>query len=503
MGAPVALHWNLAAGFAGSAWAALVAIAFVPVYIHYLGPQGWGAIGFFVTLQGWLSIVDGGFSSAFNREFAALRAGLREERATANLLRSTELLYAVLGVAMAALLAGSSDWLATRWLNAEPPDAAGVAAALRWLGVAIALQWLASLYRQALLGLERQVVPHLTAAAAATVRAAATMAALAWIAPTLTIFVAVQLCLAALEMLALRAYLRHRLPGLRAGKWARGSLAQARRFGAGLAGITLLAIVLTQGDKLLLSTLLPLDQFGFVMLAVTVAGCLSLGATPVFLLSYPRLSALAATGDEAAFAREYERWSQWLAVLVLPLAALVILFAQDLLATWTGNAALASAVSPLLALWSAGTGLNALMHVPYAAQLAHGWTRLTLGLNAAAVALLAPLTLWLVPRHGPPAAGWIWVAINAFYVIVAVQLMHRRILRGHAAAWYARSLLVPGAAAFGVVGAVSAWRHLHAGLSGPALAAMFAFALAAGFLAAVLATPHPRAFVVQWLRTGR
>lgn len=496
----MALSWNLAAGFAGSTWAALMGVAFVPVYIRYLGPEGWGAVGFFVTLQGWLSIVDAGLSPAFNREFARFRAGLRSERDIADLFRSAELLYLASGLITAALVWGTSHWLAARWLRAESLDPRNVEAALQWLGLVIAGQWLASLYRQALLGLERQVMPHLCAAAAATVRGAATWIALVWVAPTLPVFVGVQFALVALEVMTLRTYLRYRVSALAMGRWAGRMLAEMRGFAAGLAGVSLLAVVLTQGDKLLLSALLPLDQFGLVMVAVTVAGCLGLATSPIFLLSYPRVSRSAAMADEAALVAEYRRWSQWLAVLVLPAAALLVFFARDLLTLWTRSGELAASVAPLLALWTIGSTLNALMHIPYAAQLAHGWTRLSLLLNTMAVALLAPLTLWLVPRYGAMAAAWIWAAVNLFYVLVGVQLMHRRILRGQAKAWYSHALLVPAFAAFAVVGTVAAWRQGQTNLTATALLSLIALALFAGFTAAVLVTPEPRRGVADWLR---
>jgi O-antigen/teichoic acid export membrane protein len=121
-----------------------------------------------------------------------------------------------------------------------------------------------------------------------------------------------------------------------------------------------------------------------------------------------------------------------------------------------------------------------------------------IALTAVEVAVLAPLTLWLVPRHGAVAAAWIWAGINLFNAIAGVQLMHRRILRDRAMSWYSRALLLPALAAFGVIGAAAAWRHTQTGLSQPALLLLFAVALAAGFAAAVVVTPHPRR-LAGWL----
>jgi O-antigen/teichoic acid export membrane protein len=245
----MALRSNLAAGFAASACIALAGLAFIPVYIRYLGPDGWGAVGFFITLQGWLSIVDNGLSPSFNREFARVRAGARSETDVADLLRSAEWLYAGLGLATVLAIAACSHWFANSWLHAGSISAGNVQVALQWLGIAIAAQWLASLYRQALLGLQRQVMPHMAGATAAIARGVVTLIAFESIAPTLPVFVGAQLAIAGAETIILRIYLHRCLPALAAGRWSRAMLGELRGFAAGLTGISLLAIVLTQGGQ--------------------------------------------------------------------------------------------------------------------------------------------------------------------------------------------------------------------------------------------------------------
>jgi O-antigen/teichoic acid export membrane protein len=83
------------------------------------------------------------------------------------------------------------------------------------------------------------------------------------------------------------------------------------------------------------------------------------------------------------------------------------------------------------------------MWIPGQAQLAHGWTRLTVSVNTVAVLVLVPMILWVVPRHGAIGAAWIWVALNAGYCLVAVQLMYRRILRQEKWRWYQQDVLAP------------------------------------------------------------
>lgn len=45
------LQVNLASNFAGKAWTALMSLAFLLVYVRYLGIEAYGLVGFFATLQ--------------------------------------------------------------------------------------------------------------------------------------------------------------------------------------------------------------------------------------------------------------------------------------------------------------------------------------------------------------------------------------------------------------------------------------------------------------------
>lgn len=89
-------------------------------------------------------------------------------------------------------------------------------------------------------------------------------------------------------------------------------------FAAGAGGITLFGVILTQMDKVVLSKVLPLDAFGYYVLAATVAGGLQLFIRPVYTAVFPRLSALVASEGEVAIAHAYHWGSQLMATLVAP-----------------------------------------------------------------------------------------------------------------------------------------------------------------------------------------
>ena len=145
-----------------------------------------------------------------------------------------------------------------------------------------------------------------------------------------------------------------------------------------------------------------------------------------------------------------------MSVLILPAALIVALFSRELLLLWTRNPVTAEHTRILLSLLVIGTALNGLMNLPYAMQLAHGWTRLAFFTNVVAVVLLAPCIILLAKRYGAVGAASVWVILNGGYVLISIHIMHRLLLKGEKWRWYREDVGLPLAATLLVAG-VGRW----------------------------------------------
>lgn len=204
-----------------------------------------------------------------------------------------------------------------------------------------------------------------------------------------------------------------------------------------------------------MSSLLTLRSFAYYSLAALAAGSLSYLFLPVFQVAFPRFSALVATGDEPTLTRTYHRMAQAVAVLIVPSALVVAVFSRRIVEIWTGSSTTADHAHTLLTLLMIGTALNGLMNVPYALSLAYGWTRWPFYLNLVALVIFLPAVLLAARRFGGVGAAVAWLALNAGYVLLGVQTLHRRLLSQEKVRWYIRDVAAPSAAAVAVVGVAS------------------------------------------------
>ncbi|QQV78463.1 oligosaccharide flippase family protein [Sphingomonas aliaeris] len=489
--------------YGAQAWIAVMAIAFVPIYIQYLGIEAYGLIGLFATLQGILIVLDLGMTPTVMREIARFTGGERHVTDVRDLLRSIEI--ASVSIAIFTMLAiwASSDWLAHSWFRSQSIPASEVARVLIIMGFVSALRFVEGIFRGAILGLQQQVLYNVIAATMATLRAIGAIAVLAGLSRTLHAFFIWQGIISLVSLTALGIATYRALPrGERGGRFSIAVLRDIRRFAAGMIGISVLAMLLTQIDKILLSRLLGLTEFAHYMLATVIAIALETIVAPVFQAVSPRLSRLHAAGDEAGFIDLYHGAAQLVSVTAGTAAFVLIGFSEIVLLAWTGDAALSKEVAPLLKLLALGYLCNILMWMPYQAQLAFRWTGLTLRMNMVAVVVIVPSLLWAVPRYGAISAAFAWVTFNFSYVVIGIYLMHRRILKSEKWRWYLGDVAAPLASA-ALVLLVSGW--LFSSLATNRLG-QIAFLVVSGILAligAAVAAPTLRSHGYQMVLQRR
>lgn len=448
----MSLKKNVIANYLGQGWTALMGIAFIPLYIKYLGMEAYGLIGVFAVLQAWLTLLDMGMTPALNREMARYTAGSHTDQSIRDLLHSLEIICFGVAALIGFLVWSASEWLAADWLRADRLSIESVAQAIAIMGGVAALRFIEGIYRGSILGLQKQVFFNAVNASLATARALGAVAVLAWLSPTIGAYFIWQGLVSLVSVTVLAVAAHGGLPSTsRPARFSLQALMEIRHFAGGMMATTLLALLLTQVDKILLSRLLSLESFGYYMFAATVATAITMLIAPITQAFYPRLTELVTRGETSGIIQTYHRSAQLVTVIATPCALMLIFFGEKLLALWTGDASLARDIAPLLALLTLGTMLNGLMYMPYMLQLAHGWTSFAVWMNLVAVIVLLPAILWIAPRYGSMGVAWLWVILNAGYVLIGIHFMHRRLLPDEKWGWYSRDIALPAMSAAAVV----------------------------------------------------
>ncbi|MBI2966567.1 MAG: oligosaccharide flippase family protein [Bacteroidetes bacterium] len=436
------LRLNLMAGLANSIWTALVGLAVVPFYLKYLGIEGYGLIGFFVTMQTMLQLLDFGLVPTINREVARHSAAGNLKEA-GKLLHTLAIVYWSMAGIIVLLIAALAPFIAEYWLQPKHLSYQTIEHAVMLMGLVVAFRWPIGLYQSALIGAEKLIISSGVSITMVTFGNLGALAVLAWVSPTIEAFFIWQACTGLVYAAAIR-WMAWRIIGrLKDISFDVYELKRIWRFSAGMTGIGLSALVFTQLDKIILSKMLGLSEFGHYMLATVVVSGLYVLVTPVFNVIYPRFSSLVVGGDTAKLTNLYQLGTRMLATILFPIAMVLVIFAGDLVRLWTGNQDIALMVAPIIALMAIGSALNGVMHFPYALQLAYGMTRLPLTINAILMVILIPLIIFFALSYGALGGAMAWFILHVLYVLLGTWLTHRNLLKGTGRIWLFQSVGIP------------------------------------------------------------
>lgn len=496
------LKKNILANFVGSTWQSLIGFLFVPVYIKFIGMEGWGLVGFYSTLQAVFALLDMGLNSTLSRETARLTTHPDKASEVRNLVKTLEAVYWGISVCVGGIVLCFAQYIASHWIKSVGIPTGIVHNSVVLMGVVIAIQMPISFYSGGLIGLQKQVLLSYVNITISTIRVLGAIVVLWVVSPTVTAFFVWQIIVSSLHLVVVYAYLWTNLPASE--KQASFDLKILRsvwRFTAGMGGISVLAVVLAQADKIVLSRILDLSDFGYYVLASMVAMGLGRIFTPIFTAVYPRFVQLVSLGDQDGLTVLYHKTCQFLAVLVLPIALLIASFSYEIVLIWTQDIIAAQKTYLLISILVSGSAIAGLMNLPYALQLAFGWTSLSLTKTSIGVVLIVPMCIYAATHFGAIGAAFSWLVLNLGMFLFEIPVMHHYILTAEKFKWYFEDVGKPLFACF--PGLILGRLLINPNMSQWIILFLLFLTLVVMFATCALLTPATRVWIVSQIKQSR
>lgn len=412
----------------GQAAAAVIGLVTVPIYLAWLGREGYGVIAFFTSLQALAIILDLGFGIAGNREISR-HAAAGDFSSARNLIRTLELVSAVTALVVWTGVSLAADWIAIAWIRSQHISPIAIHGALVISAGNIALRFPIGLYSGILRGLERQVALNVIASSVSVARACATVLILVFVSQDIVVFCAIQLAFSVFEM-GLVGVVVWRSVGDVAGTPARLDMQILRdiwRFAFSIAGASVFAGVLKQLDKVVISKLLTIDQLGFYATASTAGLAIAKVYQPIQAAVFPRFTKMIANGEKAVLERALREATHVVAFVGSAVASVIMYNARDILALWTRSPELADSAASTLAIMALAMMFNVMVSMPYTIALAAGMGWMPLYTNAVGAVLLAPMVYLFVLKLGMPGGALAWAVFNLGYYAVFPQVVFRKV----------------------------------------------------------------------------
>ncbi|WP_279222918.1 lipopolysaccharide biosynthesis protein [Stutzerimonas kunmingensis] len=445
---------NTSLNYLGQAYALLIGILILPFYLKHLGAEAYGLIGFFAVLQAWLQLLDAGMSPALVRQVAHYRG--QGDLSTAagpagRLLRSFELLLLPIALATCVSIYLSSGWIAGTWLQARELGTGTIMQCISLMGLMVGLRLYATLYKSGLQGVELHGWLNATNVLIATLRYFGGLFLVALVSQDPLDFFLFQTAVALVETLAFasKAYVQLASPRLLTGiDWR--VVKPVLPFAGGMFFTSLLWIVLTQLDKVLLSKVLLLKEYGyFSLVALITTGIMTL-TNPLVQTLLPRMTMLVAEGRIAEMERLYLNATRFVCSVLFPMAAVIAWHGHALILAWTGDAGAAQWSERMLFWYVPGSALMAVGAFQFYLQYAYGRLRLHIWYSVVSTAISVPIVIYAALTHGAYGAALAWFFLRLATFVIWPPVVHRRFSPGLQGIWTRDILRITAATLIGV-----------------------------------------------------
>lgn len=404
-----------------------------------MGVEAYGLVGFFTMLQAWFALLDMGLTPTIARETARYHGGTMPALAYRQLYRIISLIFGVTAVIGGGGLWLLSETVATHWLNVKELPLHEVILAVQIMAISVALRWMGGLYRGVVSGSERLVWLSGFNAIIATLRFLAVFVSMHFFGFTPIVFFVHQMVVALLEILGLFLMSQRLLPVHDSFKhnigWSFRPVQPLLKFALTIAFTTSIWVLATQTDKLMLSGILSLAEYGYFTLAVLVAGGVMIVSGPISNAIMPRMARLHAEGKYSEMITVYRNSTKLVCIIGGCASITLAICAEQLLFAWTGNMELAVKAAPIMRLYAIGNGFLVIAAFSFYLQYAKGNLRYHLIGNAAMAVVLIPGITLAATHYGAKGAGYVWLSMNALFLLFWVAYTHRQLEPGLHLRW--------------------------------------------------------------------
>lgn len=414
-----------------------------PIYIKIIGIESFAIIAVTFSIQAIFLYFDMGFGTATTIE-TANHLAQRREKELGHLLRTAEVAYWAIAIILWGIFVLASKLVQALWLSQVPIDRFDLGLVIPLMGGVIMGLWPSLFYNGALLGLQRPNALNGINLFVAVAKGVFTLIALLLISPTVEAFLIVNLATSLLQSICPAVLLRRWFKVSYLGsRFDFGSILPVAKKSFKFSALGFLSILFCHVDKMILSRILPLTEFGYYSFSwMLIYGMYGFcGILTTFYSS--RFSYLNAVGDEKQLVEEYHHGCQWMSVLTIPATLFFLFFSPQILSYWYRDPIMAESTFIISSLLVAGACLFSLCYIPQAFQVAKSLPGLIVKMQSVGILAWVVLLVFFVKQFGIVGAGIAWLVLQFCYLVIYIALMHRQLLMGEKKKWILDDVIKP------------------------------------------------------------
>jgi O-antigen/teichoic acid export membrane protein len=429
---------NIIANYVGKIWGIISVFLFVPFYIKILGIESYAVINFYTVILTIMYFADGGLSATLNREIARSS----DKQYIGNMLFTIEKVYLAICSVIILFIFSFSGIIAKNWLNSHTISAEDLSLYISLMGVSIAFQLFTTLQSSGLMGLEKQVLSNGIQVSSSFFRSAVVFIPLHFY-PTLLTFFIWQVSVNIIFFFITRHNLWKFIKTDMSYQFDKHVLKTVGRFAGGMMLMAIISSLNTQIDKLVISKILSLKQFGYYSLAGILSQVPVLIITPIAVAILPRMVKYSANTQKDKLTKLFHVNTFVLSTLATSGAMVLFLFTKDFVLIWTHDILIANAIENVTKVLLIGGVFLSFQYMPYHLAIANGHTKTNVRLGVVAVICIIPALIFFVKQYGLIGATYTWLIMNLFAYFYLGYFIISKFLIGEFKRWFINGTVTP------------------------------------------------------------
>lgn len=422
------------------AWGLISIYLFVPLYVKYLGIESYGVVSIYALLLGLISFIDSGLSATIIKEFSEFS----DRNFKYSLLKIIEGYYLKISILLVLSLMLLSPLFVEKWLNANYINTDEMIFIFRLIVIGVILQLFSSIYYGALFGLNNQIEANSANFIWNLIKPVGIVLFFYFYDASLTAFFVWTIFCNLTYLLFLRFLTYKKLSGeLPLKKEFKILPKRIQQFLLSMVFIALISSINSQIDKLLISSIFSIKEFGFYSIASTLSQLPVLICVPFVATFFPLLVKFK---DSVDAWKIYYKMSVVLTSTALVLATVLIVFTDQILELWLGEQFFSNGNNDLVKitrLLTIGSLFLALQILPFNFLVSKGLTKYTLRQGFLQILIGIPLLLWMTNRLGLIGAGIPWIIINVGAYIYLNFIIFKYYYKEHFSIFFKNTLGLP------------------------------------------------------------
>ena len=435
---------NAISNYIGQSYSVLITLASIPILIKYLGAEAYGLIGVFMLLQSFIVIFDFGLSATINHKIARARVNTNDFKTLVDILKISEILFFLISIVLMASIYYGSTALPNKWIKPVLLEQNTISYCLQLMGLIIGLKLYTTFYRSGINGFEDQIWNNKNNILISTLKYGGAIILVIFFSQEVKNYFEYQLLIAFVEVMILRKRIyKKTLNHTNYSKSLKINWTEFSKiipFSLSVAFTSGIVVITMQLDKILLSSMIGLEAFGYLSLVSTVTSLIFIMVTPIFSAYLPKITTLATKNQIVEMTAVYRQMTKIVTLITASVTATIACNAHGILYVIAGNKAAQAWGAEILIYYAIGTGFYVLGSAQYYILNALGNLKLYVICCTVSLFVLTPIIFIVAQTYSVLGTSYTWMIYGFAWFIIWGAIVHHEVLPKFHTQWLLKDI---------------------------------------------------------------